>query len=143
MLAGVAAYGLRRSRQPSALGRRFTEGKSRDPRRLLARSTSDPHPTRHPPPATRPLPFGLHSRGLGVSKAPPILSSSKKKDLEQISNSIQRDKKRRNLVYKHETQRIEYKSLISNSSVVERVAVNHQIVGSSPTWGDVAVHFCV
>ena len=72
-----------------------------------------------------------------------VVKQKKKKDLEQMANSIQRDKKRINLVYKHETQRIEYKSLISNSSVVERVAVNHQIVGSSPTWGDVAVHFCV
>ena len=40
-----------------------------------------------------------------------------KKDIEQMSNSIQRDKKRRNLVYKHETQRIEYKSLIANRSI--------------------------
>nr|YP_009720793.1 ribosomal protein S14 [Ostreobium quekettii]QGQ62005.1 ribosomal protein S14 [Ostreobium quekettii] len=34
-----------------------------------------------------------------------------------MANSIQRDKKRRNLVYKYETQRVEYKSLIANRSI--------------------------
>ena len=34
-----------------------------------------------------------------------------------MSNLIQRDQQRRNLVYKHETQRIKYKSLIDNRSI--------------------------
>ncbi|BEI31796.1 ribosomal protein S14 (mitochondrion) [Bryopsis sp. KO-2023] len=42
-----------------------------------------------------------------------------------MANSVQRDQKRRNLVYKYEAKRIEYKSIIENLSIPTEKRYNY------------------